>query len=84
VVIDHGNGLKTVYGHNSRLLVKAGQRVKAADLISLSGNSGHSTGPHLHLEIHVNDVAVNPIPWFKKHGVDLELEIEQAYDGSVG
>jgi murein DD-endopeptidase MepM/ murein hydrolase activator NlpD len=83
VIIDHGNGIKTTYGHNSRLMVKEGQRVKAGDIIAISGSTGHSTGPHVHLEIHVNDVAVNPLPWFKAHGVDLELEIEQAYDGSV-
>ncbi|GHJ46048.1 hypothetical protein Cs7R123_33900 [Catellatospora sp. TT07R-123] len=84
IIIDHGNGLKTVYGHSSKLLVKVGDKVKAGQVIGLGGNTGHSFGSHLHLEIHVNDVAVNPIPWFKDHGVDLELEIEQAFDGSVG
>lgn len=83
VIVDHGNGLKTVYGHASKLLVKAGDKVKAGDIIALTGATGHSFGPHLHLEIHVNDVAVDPLPWFKQHGVDLDLEIEQAYDGSI-
>jgi murein DD-endopeptidase MepM/ murein hydrolase activator NlpD len=71
VIIDHGNGVKTLYGHNSRLMLKEGTRVKAGDIIALAGTTGHSTGPHIHLEVHVNDVAVNPTPWFKQQGVDL-------------
>ncbi len=60
VAIDHGNGLETYYGHNSKLLVSVGQRVEKGQKISLSGNSGRSTGPHLHFEIRLNGVAVNP------------------------
>ena len=60
VKIDHGNGLVTVYGHNSSLNVSAGQYVSCGQQICLSGSTGNSTGPHLHFETRVNGVAVNP------------------------
>ncbi len=60
VEISHGYGVKTIYGHNSRLNVKAGQRVKRGDVISYVGDSGSSTGPHLHYEVRVNGLPVNP------------------------
>jgi murein DD-endopeptidase MepM/ murein hydrolase activator NlpD len=61
VVIDHGYGVITRYGHNDSTLVREGQRVKRGDPIALVGSSGKSTGPHLHYEIRINDVAVNPL-----------------------
>jgi murein DD-endopeptidase MepM/ murein hydrolase activator NlpD len=61
VVIDHGNGYKTCYGHNQENLVKKGQRVKRGDVIALVGNSGRSTGPHLHYEVQLDGKAVNPL-----------------------
>jgi len=61
VEISHGYGLKTIFGHNSRLNVKPGQHVKREDIIAYSGDSGSSTGPHLHYEVRVNGLPVNPI-----------------------
>lgn len=60
VVIDHGYGYKTYYGHNSRLLVKVGQRVKRGDMIAAVGNTGSSTGAHVHYEVRLNGVPLNP------------------------
>ena len=60
VVINHGNGVETYYGHCSKLYVTAGQKVNQGDIIAAVGNTGNSTGPHLHLEIRVNGVAYNP------------------------
>lgn len=60
VAISHGYGIKTVYGHLSETLVHAGQRVKRGDKVALMGNTGRSTGPHLHYAVLVNGIAVNP------------------------
>lgn len=60
VVIDHGYGYQTYYGHNSKLYVKAGQRVKRGSEIAALGNTGSSTGPHVHYEIRRNGVPINP------------------------
>lgn len=60
VEIDHGNGLTTVYGHCSRLVVNVGQRVKKGEVISFMGSTGISTGPHLHYEVRANGTAVDP------------------------
>lgn len=60
VIISHGNGLDTLYGHLSTISVKANDVVKVNDIIAKSGNSGRSTGPHLHYEVHKNNTPVNP------------------------
>ncbi len=60
VVIDHGYGYQTLYAHNSRNLVKVGQRIKRGERIAQVGNTGVSTGPHLHYEVHLNGVPINP------------------------
>ncbi|MBC7222518.1 M23 family metallopeptidase [Candidatus Bipolaricaulota bacterium] len=62
VVIDHENGYETYYGHLSRLLVAPGQSVSAGEIIALSGNTGLSTGPHLHFEVRYLGTPVDPRP----------------------
>jgi murein DD-endopeptidase MepM/ murein hydrolase activator NlpD len=61
VSIDHGYGVVTRYGHNSRVFVEQGQKVHRWDVISAVGNSGRSTGPHLHYEVRIHGIAVDPI-----------------------
>ncbi len=61
IYIDHGNGYRTVYGHLDKFNVKKGQKVKRGELIAYSGNSGRSTAPHLHYEVHKSGKKVNPI-----------------------
>jgi murein DD-endopeptidase MepM/ murein hydrolase activator NlpD len=63
VVIDHGDGTQTLYGHASALHVQEGQQVKAGDVIASVGSTGHSTGNHLHFEVIVNGQPVDPSPY---------------------
>lgn len=61
IIISHGYGYRTVYGHNYKNLVKKGDKVTKGQLIAKMGNTGRSTGPHLHFEIHYNGKRINPI-----------------------
>jgi len=61
LTINHGYGLKTMYGHLSKVQVKKGQSVKRGENVALIGNTGRSTGPHLHYEVQLNGVPVNPM-----------------------
>lgn len=63
VLIDHGEGLQTLYAHASRLLVKRGQRVVVGDEIALVGQSGNARGTHLHFEVRRNGRTVDPLPY---------------------
>lgn len=83
VQITHGGGIVTIYGHSSKLLCKVGQKVKVGDQIALVGNTGHSFGAHLHFEVHVNDEAVEPTEFMKKHGVDLVNHAQAIYGDNI-
>lgn len=65
ITIDHDNGVISLYAHNSQLLVSEGEKVKQGQKIALSGNTGRSTGPHLHFGIYINNKPVNPLDYIK-------------------
>lgn len=67
-IIDHGNGLATLYAHQSRLGVSAGERVIQGQVIGYVGSTGYSTGPHLHFEIRINGQPRDPLLWFPDRG----------------
>lgn len=67
VYINHGNGIYTRYAHCSRMIVSAGQRVSAGQVIAYVGNTGNSFGPHLHFEVYVNKTRVNPENWIPRY-----------------
>ena len=62
VVIDHGTQLATVYGHQSALIAKVGDHVTVGQIIGLVGSTGLSTGPHLHFEVRLRGVPIDPVP----------------------
>ncbi|MBB3059414.1 MULTISPECIES: M23 family metallopeptidase [Microbulbifer] len=68
VEINHGNGYKTRYGHNSDVKVKVGDVVKKGQVIALMGSSGRSTGPHVHFEVYKNDRPVDPASYIRRTG----------------
>ena len=61
VVVDHGGGLSTAYAHNSSFAASVGQSVAGGQVIAYSGNTGNSSGPHVHFEVRVNGSAVDPL-----------------------
>ena len=71
VRLQHAEGTVTVYAHLSEISVAAGQQVPAGHVVGLEGNTGRSTGPHLHFEVRVHDVPVDPAAWLQARGVVL-------------
>jgi len=65
VIVNHGNGISTLYGHGQKILTTVGTEVKQGDLIMEVGSTGNSTGPHLHFEVRVNGSCVNPMPYLQ-------------------
>lgn len=63
IIIDHGHGIRTMYGHNSELFVKRGQKIHRGDRIAALGTTGRSTGPHLHYVVELDGKAVNPLDY---------------------
>lgn len=85
VVINHGYGYETLYGHMVRVKVRDGQRVRRGELIGWVGSTGKSTGPHCHYEVHVNDTEIDPVYFFYN---DLTAEqfdrlLKKAANGSA-
>lgn len=68
VIVEHENGIQTIYAHNSKNLVKAGDTVTRETVIALSGSTGRTTGPHLHFEVRHNGKAVNPLAMINNSG----------------
>jgi murein DD-endopeptidase MepM/ murein hydrolase activator NlpD len=66
VIVDHGNGLQTYYGHLSHFLVVPGQEVRRGEVIALSGSTGRATGPHVHYEVRLRGTPVNPYRFMAK------------------
>jgi murein DD-endopeptidase MepM/ murein hydrolase activator NlpD len=83
VELDHGSGIGTRYGHMSRLLVQAGERVRRGQVIGLMGSTGRSTGSHLHYEVRIDGRAVNPLP-FLQTGEALAAAQSQSGGGQAG
>jgi murein DD-endopeptidase MepM/ murein hydrolase activator NlpD len=79
ISINHGASMETRYAHLSRLAVAAGDNIKKGDLIGYVGSTGRSTGPHLHYEVRVEGLAVNPIPYM----VESEAQLAYARDARL-
>ena len=71
VILDHGNGLQTYYGHLSHFEVVEGQEVRRGDVIAKSGASGRATSPHLHYEVRMGGTPVNPYPFLKRSAMAM-------------
>lgn len=65
LIIDHGNGYRTLYAHCSKLLKKTGEKVEAGEAIALVGHTGRATGPHLHIEVRKNGEKIDPLPFLE-------------------
>lgn len=84
VVINHGFGYSTLYGHMSKMVVRPGQHVNRGDLIGYVGNSGTSTGPHLHYEVHRGGNPVNPVNFYYNDLSPEEYELMVELSSKTG
>ncbi len=78
ISLEHGAEIQTRYGHMSRLNVYAGQRIRKGDVIGYIGSTGRSTGPHLHYEVRIAGVAVNPVPYMQTDSFETSLAANTA------
>jgi murein DD-endopeptidase MepM/ murein hydrolase activator NlpD len=69
VVVDHGNGLQTLYAHLSRFEVVPGQEIRRGDILGMSGGTGRVTSPHLHYEVRMHGTPVNPYPFLRNSNI---------------
>lgn len=76
VLIDHGGGVSTLYGHGSEILVQTGQTVKRGDIIMKAGSTGWSTGPHLHFEVRINGQHVDSLPYITGKKIETNKSTE--------
>ncbi|MCL9980344.1 MAG: M23 family metallopeptidase [Bacteroidia bacterium] len=74
IIVQHGHGYTTLYGHLSRFAVRAGEKVKRGQLIGYVGNTGRSTGPHLHYEVRKNDNPLNPAFFYRNDLTDEQYQ----------
>lgn len=84
IQIGHGNDMETRYAHLSRIVAAEGAWVKKGDLIGYVGSTGRSTGPHLHYEVRISGMAVNPIPYMVESDAQLAFEQATGRDLAVG
>jgi murein DD-endopeptidase MepM/ murein hydrolase activator NlpD len=83
IIIDHGGGIQTIYGHASSLKAHLGDHVKAGDVVSYIGSTGFSTGNHLHYEIHADGKPTDPLKFMLAHGVDIQKKLEAASGATI-
>ena len=81
ITVKQADGTEVIYAHSRRLLVRAGDKVTAGQVIGEVGNTGYSYGTHLHLEVHVKGMPTDPIGFLRARGVDIKLQVESVYAG---
>lgn len=83
VMISHGNGIITLYGHGQDIIAKVGDQVKQGDIIMTVGSTGNSTGPHLHFEVRVNGTVVNPLNYLKSSNGENQTNVDNTQLNNV-